>query len=348
MKKICISGCSIGQKFPPYIIAEMSGNHNGSLDLALQTIHAAKACGANAIKLQTYTPETMTIDCDKPDFQIKGGLWHGYNLYDLYKVAQTPYEWHEVMFDYARRIGITIFSTPFDESAVDFLEQLDAPAYKIASFENIDLPLIECVAKTGKPIIISTGMASNDEIGEAVETARSAGCKELALLHCISSYPTPVEHANLKKISILERDFKVISGLSDHTLGTAVSVAAVALGASIIEKHFIIDRENKGPDSEFSLEPDEFRCLTRDTRDIWVALGDGTFNPQKTEVDSRMFRRSIYFIRDIQAGAIVTKDDIRRIRPGMGLSPKYFDSLIGRRLRISVTRGTATSWEHFD
>ena len=343
-----IDGRPVGPDHPPYVIAELSANHNGSLERALQTIDEAQRCGASAIKLQTYTADTMTIDADGPDFLIKGGLWDGFKLYDLYKWAQTPYEWHEAMFRHARARGITVFSTPFDETAVELLERLDAPAYKIASFENTDLPLIRCVAKTGKPVIMSTGMATEEEIAEAVDAARSAGCREPVLLHCISSYPAPMEQANLRQLPELARRFGVVPGLSDHTLGTTASVAAVALGACVIEKHFTLSRQDKGPDSEFSIEPEELQRLCRDTRDAWLALGKGGYQRQPAEAASKVFRRSVYFVRDLPVGAVVGPDDIRRIRPGMGLPPKHFDALIGRRLRATVTRGTATRWELFD
>lgn len=342
-----INGRKIGHDQPPYIIAELSANHNGSLDRALETIDMAHRCGADAIKLQTYTADTMTIDCDLPDFRIKGGLWDGYKLYDLYKWAQTPFEWHQAMFEHARNRGVTVFSTPFDESAVDLLERLDAPAYKIASFELTDLPLIRYVANTGKPMIMSTGMASEKEIEEAVVAAREAGCGNLVLLHCISSYPAPMNQANLRQIAELERRFSAIPGLSDHTLGTTASVAAVATGACVIEKHFTLSRADKGPDSEFSIEPDELTNLCKATYDAWSALGQVSYTRQQAEEGSKVFRRSIYFIRDLPAGAIVTNEDIRRIRPGMGIAPKYFESLIGKRLKVAVTRGTATNWDQF-
>lgn len=343
-----INGRKVGPDCPPYIIAELSANHNGSLERALQTIDAAQRCGASAIKLQTYTADTMTIDCDRPDFMVKGGLWDGFKLYDLYKWAQTPFEWHQAMFEHARRIGITVFSTPFDESAVDLLERLDAPAYKIASFENTDLPLIRYVAKTGKPMIMSTGMATGAEIAEAVDTARGAGCKDLVLLHCISSYPAPMEQANLRQMPELAKRFSTIPGLSDHTIGTTASVAAVALGACVIEKHFTLSRSDKGPDREFSIEPAELGRLCQETHDAWLALGKVGYQRQSAEEGSKVFRRSVYFVRDLPAGAIVSAGDIRRIRPGMGLPPKYFDALIGRRLKVDVVRGTATSWSQFD
>lgn len=343
-----INGRRIGPNQPPYIIAELSANHNGSLDRALQTIDVAQRCGASAIKLQTYTADTMTIDCDRQEFVVKGGLWDGYRLYDLYKWAETPFEWHQAMFEHARNIGVTVFSTPFDESAVDLLERLNAPAYKIASFENTDLPLIRYVAKTGKPMIMSTGMATEEEIAEAVDAARSAGCKDLVLLHCISSYPAPMDQANLRQMPELARRFNTIPGLSDHTMGTAASVAAVALGACVIEKHFTLSRADKGPDSEFSLEPLELERLCKDTHDAWLALGQAGYKRQEAEEGSKMFRRSVYFMRDLPAGAVVGPEDIRRIRPGVGLAPKHFEALLGRRLKVSVQRGTPTNWDQFD
>ena len=342
-----INGRSIGTDDPPFIIAELSANHNGSLERALKSIDAAQRCGADAVKLQTYTADTMTIDSDASEFMIEGGLWDGYKLYDLYKWAETPYEWHEAMFDHARKRGITLFSTPFDETAVDLLESLNTPAYKIASFEIIDLPLIEYVANTGKPMIISTGMASEAEIEEAVTTARGAGCKDLVLLHCVSSYPAPIDQSNLRQMPELARRFGTLPGLSDHTLGTTASVAAVALGACLIEKHFTLSRADKGPDSEFSLEPDDLERLCTDTHDAWLAMGKAGFERQKAEAASKVFRRSIYFVRDLPAGAVVRPEDIRRIRPGYGLAPKHFDELIGRRLIRAVVRGTAASWKVF-
>ncbi|WP_416243864.1 pseudaminic acid synthase [Azospira sp. APE16] len=343
-----IDGRMIGVGQPPYVIAELSANHNGSLERALQTIETAWRCGASAIKLQTYTADTLTIDCDGPDFRIQGGLWEGYKLYDLYQWAHTPYEWHQAMFDHARKLGITVFSTPFDETAVDLLESLNAPAYKIASFELVDLPLIRYVARTGKPMIMSTGMASEAEIAEAVNAARESGCRDLVLLHCISSYPAPMEQANLRRMPLLARQFATLPGLSDHTMGTTAAVAAVALGACVIEKHFTLSRKDKGPDSEFSLEPEELQRLCDESRAVWSALGNGEIGQQKAEAGSLVFRRSIYFVRDLPAGSVVTEADIRRIRPGMGLPPKHFESLLGRRLKVAVTRGTATRWDQFE
>lgn len=343
-----IEGRAIGPDYPPYIIAELSANHNGVLERALETIDVAQRCGVDAIKLQTYTADTMTIDCDRDEFMIRGGLWDGYKLYDLYKWAQTPFEWHKAMFEHARKRGITVFSTPFDETAVDLLESLDAPAYKIASFEVTDLPLIRYVANTRKPMIMSTGMASEEEIEGAVTAARDAGCKDLILLHCISSYPAPMDQANLRQMAELSRRFQTIPGLSDHTLGTTASVAAVSLGASVIEKHFTLSRADKGPDSDFSIEPTELERLCKDTRDAWSALGKVGYQRQQAEEGNKVFRRSVYFVRDVAAGSIVSAEDMRRIRPGMGLPPKCFDELVGKRLKVNVQRGTPTSWNLFD
>lgn len=348
MPYIEINGRKIGKRFPPYVVAELSANHNGELSRALATIDAARASGADAIKIQTYTADTMTIDSDRQEFKITGGLWDGFTLYDLYKWAETPFEWHKEIFDYARKQGITLFSTPFDETAVDLLESLNAPAYKVASFELVDIPLIRYIAKTGKPMIMSTGMASEAEIAEAVTAARQAGCNDLVLLHCISSYPAPMEQANLRQMQTIEERFNIIPGLSDHTLGTTVAVAAVALGACVIEKHFSLSRADKGPDSEFSIEPAELKNLCRDAYGAWSAIGKSSYDRQPAEVASRAHRRSIYFVRDLEAGSVVTETDIRRIRPGFGLAPKRFDELVGKKLKVAVTRGTPTSWNIFD
>lgn len=348
MNDIVINGQAIGKNHKPYIIAELSANHNGSIDKALHAIELAARMGAHAVKLQSYTADSMTIDCDKEEFIVKGGLWHGYKLYDLYREASTPYEWHERLFAAGREHGITVFSTPFDEAAVDMLETLDAPAYKIASFEVCDLSLIARVAATGKPIIISTGLASLDEIGEAVEIARVNGCQQIILLHCISSYPAPVEQANLATIRALSDEFNCVAGLSDHTLGTAVAVAAVALGACVIEKHFTISRLDKGPDSEFSIEPDELRMMCRDTEIAWRAIGSAGFDRKPAEEANVCFRRSLYFVKDIRAGETVTSEHVRRIRPGYGLAPKYYQDIIGRTVLEDIERGTATNWEQFN
>ncbi len=335
----------IGLDQPPFIVAELSANHNGSLERALKTIEEAKRCGADAIKIQTYTADTMTIDCDLPDFKIKGGLWDGYKLYDLYKWAETPYDWHEAIFSHANKIGITVFSTPFDETAVDLLEKLNTPVYKIASFEIVDLPLIRYVASTGKPMIISTGMASEHEIDEAITVAKDAGCKDLVLLHCISSYPAPIDQANIKQIQNLAKRFNVITGLSDHTLGTTASVTSVALGACLIEKHFTLSRQDKGPDSQFSLEPEDLKKLCIETKEAWLSLGNMSFERQKAEKNSMVFRRSLYFVKDLPEGHTIKSDDIRRIRPGMGLSPKYIDEILGKKIVKSVYKGKAVTKE---
>ena len=347
-KEIVIVGRKIGSKFPPYVIAEVSANHNGSIDRALQTIEMAKVQGADAVKIQTYTADTMTIESKAEDFQIHGGLWDGYSLYQLYQEAHTPYEWHKSLFDHARKIDITLFSTPFDETAVDLLEDLNTPAYKIASFEAIDLPLIKYVAQTGKPMIISTGMANLEEISEAVTTARENGCSELVLLHCISSYPAPVEQSNLKTIPDLTERFGVVAGLSDHTMGTTVAVASVALGACVIEKHVTLSRDEKGPDSEFSLEPQELSSLCVDAKKAWSALGQAGYERKPAEKPNLVFRRSIYVVKNIKAGEKFTKENIRRIRPGFGLPPKHYEQLIGKVARDTLSQGTALRWEHVE
>jgi pseudaminic acid synthase len=334
-----IAGRKIGAGHPPYVVCELSGNHNGSLERALQLIDAAAATGADAIKIQTYTPDTLTIDSDRPEFKLKGGLWDNKTLYELYGEAQTPYEWHPALFARAKERGVTLFSTPFDETAIDLLAGLDAPAYKIASFEAIDLPLIERVARQGKPMIISTGMANLAEIQDAVTTAREAGAPGIALLHCTSSYPAPATDANVRTIPHLASAFGVVSGLSDHTPGTAVAVAAIALGACIIEKHFTLSRGDGGPDAAFSLEPDEFKRLVDDCRAAWSALGDVTYDLQGSERGNKAFRRSIYAVATIEAGEAFSTRNVRSIRPGFGLPPKDLPGLIGRRARRRIERG---------
>ncbi len=342
-----INGRKICNEFPPYIIAELSANHNGSLKKAKESIKAAKSSGADAIKIQTYTPDTMTIDCNKKDFIIKGGLWDGYKLFDLYKEAHTPYEWHYELFNYAKEIGITIFSSPFDETAVDLLEDLKTPAYKIASFELCDIPLIKYIAKKKKPILMSTGMASTVEIHEAVETAIKNGCESLLLFHCISSYPAPTEESNLKNIVFLRNEFKVEVGLSDHTIENTAAIASVALGATAIEKHFILNKKEKGPDSNFSIEPDELANLKEITSQAWMALGKEGLYRAKQEIKSKIFRRSLYFVRSIKKGEKITGTDIRRIRPGFGLAPKYENQIIDMELKKDVERGDPVSWSVF-
>ena len=334
-----IAGRKIGPEYEPYVICELSGNHNGSLDRALQLLDAAAATGADAIKIQSYTPDTITIDHDGPGFRIEGGLWDGRTLYDLYGEAQTPFEWHEHLFRRARELGVTLFSTPFDESAVDLLEELGAPAYKIASFEAVDLPLIAYVAAKRKPMIISTGMANLDEIGEAVRTARENGCDEIILLHCVSSYPAPDEQSNVRTVPDLAERFGVVTGLSDHTFGSAVAVASIALGGCVVEKHFTLRRSDGGPDSAFSLEPEEFSTLVKDCKRAWRALGRATYDLQGCERGSIAFRRSIYVVRDVAAGDELTAENIRSIRPGYGLPPKQLPEVLGRRAARDLKRG---------
>lgn len=340
-----IDGRRIGPDYEPYIICEVSANHKGSLDRALEMIDVAAATGADAIKIQTYTADTMTIDHDGADFQIVGGLWAGRTLYDLYQEAQTPFEWHGALFERARQRGVTMFSTPFDESAADLLASLDAAAFKIASFEAVDLPLIAHVARKGKPMIISTGMADLAEINEAVRTARENGCEQLVLLHCVSSYPAPDENSNVRTVPHLGEAFGVVSGLSDHTFGSAVSVASIALGGSVIEKHFTLRRADGGPDSAFSLEPEEFRALVTDCKRAWRALGKVNYDLQGCEKDSMGFRRSLYAVRDVAAGEPFTRDNVRSIRPGYGLPPKLMGRVLASTAARSIPRGTPLSEE---
>lgn len=340
---IQIAGRNIGPDYPPYIIAEVSANHNGDLDAAIRLISTAKEAGADAVKLQTYTADTITIDHDGPDFMIKGGLWDGYKLYDLFKEAHTPFEWHAQLFAHARDLGITVFSTPFDESAIELLEGLDAPAYKIASFEAVDLPLIRRAARSGKPMIISTGMTSPAEIEAALNAARSGGCSEIALLHCVSEYPAAAETCNLRTIADIARRYGVVAGLSDHTLGIAVPVAAVAVGACIIEKHFTDSRAKGGPDSAFSLEAGELAELCRSTRIAFDALGAPTYRRTAGEQANKQFRRSLYAVADIRKGEAFTARNVRSIRPGYGLPPERLDDLLGRPAAQDIFRGTPLS-----
>lgn len=340
-----ISGRKISPTHPVFIIAEMSANHNQSFDEAVRILHAAKECGADAIKLQTYTPDTMTIDSDQDYFRIKGTIWEGEKLYNLYGKAYTPWEWQPELKKIADEIGIILFSTPFDKTAVDFLEAMDVTAYKIASFELVDIPLIEYVAGKRKPIIMSTGMASFSEIEEAVSAARNAGAREIALLKCTSSYPALPEDMNLKTISHLSEAFGVPAGLSDHTLGIAASVAAVALGACIIEKHLTLSRAVPGPDSAFSLEPQEFRGMVEAIRVAEKALGTVNYGITAEEEKSKVFRRSLIVVKDMKAGDIFTEENVRSIRPGYGLPPKYIKDIIGKRVMRDIKRGTPLSWE---
>jgi len=345
---IHIAGRRIASDAPPYVIAEISANHNGRLDNALRLITEAKAAGAAAVKLQTYRPDTITLDSDTEPFRIDEGLWKGHTLHSLYQQAHTPWEWHVPLFEHARRTGITLFSSPFDATAVDLLERLDAPAYKIASFEAVDLPLIRHVARTGKPMIISTGMADAQEIGEAVEAARSAGCRELALLHCVSGYPAPAADYNLRTMVDMQQRFDAVIGLSDHTLDNTTALAGVALGAALIEKHFTLDRQGGGPDDSFSLERDDLSALCRDARTAWEALGRVDYGRKSSEVGNVKFRRSLYFVRPLKAGEVVTADAVRSVRPGYGLAPKHLESVLGRRVRRDVGFATPVAWDLLD
>lgn len=327
-----IAGRKIGIEHPPYVIAEISANHNGRIENALKLIDKAKAAGASAVKLQTYRPDTITLDCDDEAFQISGGLWDGRTLYELYEEAHMPWDWHAPLFDHARKTGITIFSSPFDPTAIDLLEDLNAPAYKIASFEAVDLPLIRYAASTGKPLIISTGMADAEEIGEAIEAAREGGCKELAILHCVSGYPAPAEDYNLRTIPDMIERFGLVTGLSDHTLDNTTAITSVALGASIIEKHFTLDRSGGGPDDSFSLEPKEMAELCQGANTAWSALGKVDYGRKSSEQSNTQFRRSLYFVKDLKAGDTITADAVRSVRPGYGAAPKNLDQVIGRRV----------------
>lgn len=343
-QEFSIAGRIISPDQPPYIIAEMSNNHLRDLDRALAMIDAAKAAGADAVKLQTFTADSMTIDCDEPQFWIKGGLWDNRRLYDLYEEIHLPWEWHKSLFDHGRKIGITIFSSPFDTTAVDFLENLDCPAYKIASFENVDLALIEKVADLGKPLIISTGLACEDEIERALDVVHKTGNTNVALLHCISAYPAPAEDANLKMIQLLAKRFNVVAGLSDHSLGTVVSTAAVAMGASIIEKHFTLSRSDGGPDAAFSLDPRELASLCADCRVAWSALGEEKFQKKPSEEKNAIFRRSLYVVEDIAEGDIFNEGNLRSIRPGDGLEPQFLGDILGKRAACPLVRGTPLQW----
>lgn len=344
MAEIAIAGRPIGPDHAPYVICELSGNHNGDLDRALRMISAAADTGADAIKIQSYTADTITIDYDGPDFTLPEGIWAGRTLYDLYKEAQTPFEWHPAMFEHARKRGVTLFSTPFDESAADMLYELGAPAFKIASFEAVDLPLIAHVARKSKPMIISTGMSNLGEISEAVRTARDNGCDQLVLLHCITSYPAPAEDSNVRTVPHLGRAFGAVPGLSDHTMGSAVSVAAIALGACVIEKHFTLARADGGPDASFSLEPAEFAALVRDCKTAWQSLGTVGYDIKGSERGLLAFRRSLFAVADIAAGEAITPANVRSIRPGHGLPPKDLPAVLGKHAKRAIRRGEPLSY----
>lgn len=346
-KFITIDKRKIGEDYAPYIIAELSANHNGSINAAFDIIDMAKKSGADAIKIQTYRPDTITIDCDKVDFKISGGLWNGRTLYDLYEEAHTPWEWHKPLFEHARKADITIFSSPFDNTAVDLLEDLNTPAYKIASFEAIDLPLIRYVAATKKPMIISTGMANIEEIHEAINAALEGGCEQLAILHCVSGYPAPSEDYNLKTVSDMIKRFDCVTGLSDHTLDNITAIASVAMGVSVIEKHVTLNRNSGGPDDSFSLEADELSNLCIDTKTAWKALGSIDYGRKSSENDNLIFRRSLYFVKNIKKGETITNEHIRSIRPGYGLPPKFQDQIIGKKVLKDAEYGTPVNNSHY-
>ena len=344
-RPLSIAGRTIGPHVPPFIIAELSGNHNQDLDRAKRLIDACASAGAHAVKLQTYTPDTITIDHDGPGFRLESGLWAGKTLHQLYGEAYTPYEWHPILFEHARQQGLIILSSPFDETAVDLLESLDAPAFKIASFEVIDLPLIQRACRTGRPLIISTGMTSPQEIADAVDIARVSGVDDIVLLHCVSSYPATFADANLRAIPRLSDDFGCLAGLSDHTPGTAAAVAAIALGACVIEKHVTLARADGGPDSAFSLEPHELAALVRDCVDAWTALGNSDYRRGEDETGNRQFRRSLYVIRDVAEGEALNSGCVRSIRPGFGLPPRHLPEILGRKASRSLKRGEPLTWD---
>lgn len=337
---------NIGESYPVFIVAELSANHLQNFDLAVKTIKAMKESGADAVKLQTYTPDTMTIDCNNEYFQIKQGtIWDGKSFYKLYQEAYTPWEWHPKLKAIAEEIGLIFFSTPFDKSAVDFLEEIDVPVYKIASFEITDIPLIEYVAGKGKPVIISTGIATLSDIEEAVNACKRMGNNQIALLKCTSAYPAPLEEVNLKTIPNLADTFKVIAGLSDHTTGISVPIASVSLGAKIIEKHFILDRKLGGTDAPFSLEPEEFKAMVKSVREVEKAMGEVSYELTEKVKKNRNFSRSLFSVKDIKSGELFTEDNIKSIRPGFGLPPKYLKDIIGKKARIDINRGTPMKWD---
>jgi pseudaminic acid synthase len=344
MSAIEIAGRPIGITHAPYVIAELSANHNGKLETALRIIEEAKKAGADAVKLQTYKPDTITLSSNSEAFKIHGGLWDGRTLYDLYEEAHMPWDWHKPLFEHARQLGITIFSSPFDNSAIDLLEDLNAPAYKIASFEAVDLPLIKYAASTGKPMIISTGMADAEEIQEAIDAARAGGCKELAILHCVSGYPAPAEDYNLRTLTDMIQRFGLVTGLSDHTLDNTTAIASVALGAAIIEKHFTLDRNGGGPDDSFSLEPHDLKDLCDGAKTAWQSLGKVGYGKKSSEQANLKFRRSLYFVKDLQPGDVITAADVRSVRPGYGLAPKHLDAVIGKKVTRAVHAATPVDW----
>jgi pseudaminic acid synthase len=347
-KFISINGRKIGVEHLPYIIAEMSANHNGDINHAYKIIDMAKASGADAVKLQTYHPDTITMNMNTPEFMIEDGLWKGQSLYDLYESAYMPWDWHKPLFDYAKKLDISIFSSPFDRTAVDLLEDLNAPAYKIASFEAVDLALIKYTAETGKPLIISTGMANAAEIQEAIQAARDGGCVELAILHCVSGYPAPPGDYNLKTLLDMQSQFGIPVGLSDHTIDNAIAIASVSLGACIIEKHVTMDRNGGGPDDSFSLQPNEFKSLCSNVRTAWQSLGDVDYGTKSSEKGNVKFRRSLYFVNSLPKGAVIGPADIRSVRPGYGLAPKFSNEIVGLKVNRDVDYGQPVRPEDID
>ena len=347
-EELTIAGRKIGEQYSPYIIAEMSANHNGDMDAALKIIEEAKRAGADAVKIQTYTADSITLKSNLPDFQISDGLWGGRTLYELYEWAHTPWAWHKPLFEYARKHDITIFSSPFDNTAVDLLEDLNAPAYKIASFEAVDLPLIKYVANTGKPMIISTGMADAEEIGEAIEAAREGGCKELAILHCVSGYPAFPEDYNLRTIKDMRERFGLVTGLSDHTLDNTTAIASVVMGSSIIEKHFTLDRNGGGPDDSFSMEPSDLTALCRDAKTAWSALGKVDYGMKSSEQANIKFRRSLYFVKALKAGDVITANAVRSVRPGYGIAPKFVEHIVGKKVVRNIPKNSPVCFDDLE
>ena len=347
-EELTIAGRKIGEQYSPYIIAEMSANHNGDMDSALKIIEEAKRAGADAVKIQTYTADSITLKSNLPDFQISDGLWAGRTLYELYEWAHTPWAWHKPLFEYARKHDITIFSSPFDNTAVDLLEDLNAPAYKIASFEAVDLALIKYVANTGKPIIISTGMTNAEEIGEAIEAAREGGCKELAILHCVSGYPASPEDYNLRTIKDMRERFGLVTGLSDHTLDNTTAIASVVMGSSIIEKHFTLDRNGGGPDDSFSMEPSDLTALCRDAKTAWSALGKVDYGMKSSEQANIKFRRSLYFVKALKAGDVITANAVRSVRPGYGIAPKFVEHVVGKKVVRNIPKNSPVCFDDLE
>lgn len=341
-----IKDISINASSPVFIIAELSANHNGSLEVALETVRAAKRAGADCIKLQTYTADTITLDSQKDDFMIKGSIWDGKNLHDLYKEAYTPWEWHKTIFEEAEKQGLVCFSSPFDKTSIDFLENLDVPAYKIASFEITDIPLIEYAASKGKPIIISTGIAEQEDIELALDACRRMGNNEIALLKCTSSYPAPIEEANMSMVKDLAERYNVVSGLSDHTMGATVPIVATALGAKIIEKHFILDRSIGGPDASFSMNEEEFAAMVKAVREAESAIGTIDYTLTEKQAAGKDFSRSLYVVEDIKVGEIITEKNVRSIRPGYGMHPKYYNEILGKKIAVNLEKGDSLKWDY--